>query len=252
MDVNLNKFLAFSCVFLMFSSSGNTSQISLFVSGGPEFSTLKNNRSVEINEVITNSYYTKTQTNTRGFWAIGANHTFENPSYPSYQLSLGLAGYFFQLGSVQGTEYPFINDGFFDTLHYSFHAKSASLMVEAKAIYSQYALKPYALVGIGPSWNKLYAYHEKPSDFSKSAAPALVFSNHTKQTFSYELGTGLQYLLWDDQQRHIQYHAAAGYQYFNLGQGDLGRSLAQTSSDRIKIKNLYTQGILFTLAASFG
>ncbi|USQ15326.1 hypothetical protein J2N86_15305 (plasmid) [Legionella lytica] len=252
MEVSLNKLLVSSCIFLMFSNPGNTNQISFFVSGGPNFSTLENNRLVEINEVITNAYHTKTQTSARGFWAIGASHTFENSTVPSYQLSLGLAGYFFQLGPVKGIEYPFINAGLFDTLHYDFRAKSNSLMVEAKALYTRYAIKPYALVGIGPSWNKLSAYHEKPSDPSLSASPALPFSDHTKQTFSYELGTGLQYLLWDDQRRHIQYHASAGYQYFNLDRGALGRSLAQTSSDRIKVKNLYTQGIIFTLAASLG
>lgn len=252
MEVNLNKILASSCIFFIFSSFGNANQISFFVSGGPDFSTLKNNPLVEINEVMINAYYTNPHTNWQGFWAIGANHTFENPSFPSYKLSLGLAGYFFQLGQVEGTEYPFINEGLFDTLHYSFQAKSTSLMVEAKAIYSQYALKPYVLVGIGPGWNKFYAYHEKPSDTSLSAAPAMLFSNHTKQTFSYELGAGIQYLLRDDQQRHVQYYASAGYQYFNLDKGTLGQSAAQKSSDRLKVKNLYTQGIIFTLAVSFG
>ncbi|MDR3504372.1 MAG: hypothetical protein P4L79_17530 [Legionella sp.] len=252
MDVSLNKLLVSSCIFLMFSSSGNTNQVSFFVSGGPNFSTLKNNRLVEINEVISNAYHTKAQTNTQGFWAVGASHTFENATCPSYQLSLGLAGYFFQLGHVKGTEYPFINAGLFDTLHYGFQAKSDSLMAEAKALYSRYALKPYALVGIGSSWNKFSTYHEKPSDPSLSASPTMPFSDHTKQTFAYELGTGLQYLLWNDQRRHIQYHASAGYQYFNLDRGALGHSLAQTSSDRIKVKNLSTQGVIFTLAASFG
>ncbi|WP_058533842.1 hypothetical protein [Legionella saoudiensis] len=252
MDVSLNKLLVSSCIMLMCSSSGNTSQINLFVSGGPNFSTLKNNRLVEINEVITNAYHTRAQTKTTGFWAVGASHTFESSAFPAYQLSLGLAGYFFQLGQVRGTEYPFINEGIFDTLNYGFHAKSDSLMVEAKTVYSRYGLKPYALLGIGPSWNKFSAYYEKPSNSSLSASPAVPFSDRTKQTFSYELGAGLQYLLWDDQQRHIQYHASAGYQYFNLDRGALGLSSAQTTSARLKVKNLYTQGVIFTLAVSFG
>ena len=92
----------------------------------------------------------------------------------------------------------------------------------------------------------------KPSDPELSASPTMPFTDHTKQTFAYEVGAGLQYLLWDDQRRHVQYHASAGYQYFNLDRGALGRSLAQTSPERLKVKNLYTQGIIFTLAASFG
>lgn len=236
----------------MFSFSGNANQISFFVSGGLNFSTLKNEPLVEINEVITNGYQTNAKTNWQGFWVIGTNHTFEKSWFSFYQLSLGVSGYFFALGQVTGTEFPFINEGLFDTLNYNFYAKSTSLMVEAKAIYSKYALKPYALIGIGPSWNRFYAYQEKPTDLFLSAAPAARFNNHTKQTFSYELGTGLEYLLWDDKQHHVQYYASAGYQYFNLDQGTLGHSAAQTSKDRLTVKNLYTQGIIFTLALSFG
>ncbi|ARB92706.1 outer membrane beta-barrel protein [Legionella longbeachae] len=252
MEVKLIKLVVPLCVFFIFPCSGDAKQISFFVSGGPHFSTLKNKPQVEVNEVITNAYQTNTKTNWQGFWGLGANHTFEKSWFSFYQFSLGIAGYFFKLGQVNGTKFPFINEGLFDTLNYNFHAKSASLMVEGKAIYSKYALKPYALVGIGPSWNRLYAYREKPSDLSLSAAPSVPFKNHTKQTFSYALGAGLGYLLWDDKQHHVQYHMTAGYQYFNLGEGALGYCLAQTSKDRLTVKNLYTQGVVFTLAVSFG
>lgn len=251
MTVNLTKVLTCSCLFLLLSSHGNTNQINVFVSGGANFSKLNNSRLLEMNEVVTNAYETKRQTHSRSFWAVGVNHTFEHPSLPYNQLSLGLAGYFFQLGTVQGTEYPFINEGLFDSLDYGFHAKSTALMVEAKALYSRYALKPYALLGIGPAWNKLYAYRETPSDPALSASPDLPFSNHSQHVFSYELGAGLQYLIKDDTQRHMQYHASAGYQYFNLDKGALGKSAVQTTSDRIRLNNLYTQGIICTLAVSF-
>ncbi|WP_298628342.1 hypothetical protein [uncultured Legionella sp.] len=252
MDVKLNKIATCSCILLIYASLGNTNQINFFIAGGPGFSTLKNTRLVEINEEMTNAYNTIPHTNRQSFWAIGAHHALEHFSLPSYQLSLGLAGYFFHLGQVKGTEYPFINEGFFDTLDYSFHAKSVSLMMEAKAVFSPYALKPYALIGIGSGWNKFYAYNEKPTDPTLSAAPAMFFNNHTQQIFSYELGAGIQYLLKDDPLRHVQYYASAGYQYFNLNKGSLGPSPAQASSDRIKVKNLYTQGIIFTLALSLG
>ncbi|KTC92227.1 hypothetical protein [Legionella cincinnatiensis] len=251
MEVKLSKLVVPLCVFI-FPSLGYANQISFFVSGGPNFSILKNKSRVEINEVITNAYQTNTKTNWQGFWAVGANHTFEKSWFSFYQLSLGIAGYFFELGQVKGTEFPFINEGFFDTLNYNFHAKSSSLMVEGKAIYSKYVLKPYVLVGIGPSWNRFYTYHEKPTEPSLSAAPAVHFNNHTKETFSYELGAGLDYLLWNDTQHQLQYHASVGYQYFNLDKGALGYSLVQTSKDRLTVKNLYTQGIVFTLAVSFG
>ncbi|KTD16375.1 hypothetical protein [Legionella jordanis] len=252
MDVSFKKFLVSAFIVLTLSNFGFANQISFFASGGPNFSNLKNNRLVAIDEVLTNAYYSQNQTNTEFFGAVGASHTFENTVFSSFKLSLGVAGYFFRLGDVKGTEYPFVNEGLFDTLRYGFHARSNSLMVEAKAIYSAFALKPYALIGVGPSWNKFYDYHEEPNDSSLSASPAMPFTDRTKQTVSYELGAGLQYLLWDDQQRQVQYHASAGYQYFNLDTATLGPSAAQTSSARLKVKNLYTQAVIFTLAVSFG
>lgn len=248
MAVRLHRFIPLLCI--LFSCSGNTNQISFFISGGPNFSTLKNNTCVNVNEVITNAYQTHTKTNWQSFGAVGVYHLFD--SLTPYKFTLGITGYLFDLGQIQGTELPFINEGIFDTLNYNFHAKSASLMVESKAMYSKYVLKPYALIGMGSSWNRFYSYHEEPTIPFLSAAPGIPFNNYSKQTFSYELGVGFEYVLWNDQQHHIQYSTSAGYQYFNLGEGELGRSLPNTFTDRLKIKNLYTQGIVCTLAVSFG
>lgn len=251
MDVTLPKGLASACIFLLFANVGNAQPITVFVAGGPNFSNLKNNSLVAINATLSNAYLARDQAQWQGFGGFGANYRFNTPNLPAYQLSLGLAGYFFQLAQVQGIEYPFINAGLFDSLNYGFHAKSASLMVEAKAVYTPHALQPYAVLGIGPAWNKLSAYHEQASNFSSSAAPAQPFSNHSQTVFSYELGAGLQYLLKEDPKHHVRYYGSAGYQYFNLDKATLGPSAAQTTADRIKIKNLYTQGVIFTLAASF-
>lgn len=252
MDVKRNKLVVSSCAFLMISGAGYATKMNFSVSGGPNFSTLKNERLVPINNVITNAYQTKEKTNWHGFWAVGINHTFEKAWFSFYQLSLGASGYFFHLGDVNGTEFPFINEGLFDTLHYKFSTKSATVMAEAKIAYSQYDLKPYVLAGIGSAWNRFYNYDERPTDPSLSAAPATGFTDHTKQTFTYELGAGLQYLLWNDKAHDVQYTTSLGYQYFNLGNGALGNSDAQTSAGRLKIKNLYTQAIVASLAVSFG
>lgn len=251
MDVTLSKGLAAVYILLLGANVGNAKPISVFVAGGPNFTNLKNNSLVAINPTLSNAYLPRDQAQWHGFGGIGANYRFTPPNLPAYQLSLGLAGYFFQLDQVQGIEYPFINVGLFDSLNYGFHAKGASLMLEAKAVYTSHALQPYAVVGIGPAWNKLSAYHEQASNFTSSAAPAIPFNNHNQTVFSYELGAGLQYLLKEDLKHHVRYYGSAGYQYFNLDKATLGPSTAQTTAERIKLKNLYTQGIIFTLAASF-
>lgn len=251
MDVTLSKGLAVACIFLSCANVGNAKPISVFIAGGPNFTNLKNNNLVAINPTLSNAYLPRDQAQWHGFGGVGANYRFNTPKLPAYQLSLGLVCYFFQLDQVQGIEYPFINAGLFDSLNYGFHAKSTSLMLEAKAVYTSLALQPYAVVGIGPAWNKLSAYHEQASNFASSAAPAFPFSNQSQTVFSYELGAGLQYLLKEDPKHHVRYYGSAGYQYFNLDKATLGPSAAQTTAERLKLKNLYTQGIIFTLAASF-
>lgn len=251
MDSKPHK-LVFLGLFCLFSCLGYANQTSFFIAGGPNFSTLKNNRLVDINEFITNAYQTHMQTQPKGFWGVGVHHTLLSSRIPLAQFSLGLAGYFLDLGTVKGMELPFINEGVFDSLNYNFHVKSSSLMVEAKAAYSPHNLQPFALVGVGNSWNRFFDYHEKPTDSSLSAAPATGFQDHTQQTFAYELGAGLQYQFGRNKHNHPQYKVAAAYHYFNLGQGALGRSVAQTANKRLGIKNLYTQGIVFSFAFSFG
>lgn len=207
---------------------------------------------MQINDVVTNEYKTNKKTDWRGFWGVGIGHTFEKEWFSNYQFSLGIAGYGINLGQVQGVEYPFINDGQYDTLNYKFQAKSSTGMLESRLAYTQFNWQPIALIGIGKSWNRLSGYNEQPTDPFLSASPVSPgFNNQTKQAFAYELGVGLQRKFLDDTVHKIQYKGSVSYRYFNLGKGLLGSFPAQTSNDRLQIKNLYTQAILFSLDVSF-
>lgn len=238
-------------IFLLAAFSSHAHQLTAFIAGGPNFSTLKNEKLVQINNFVTNSYQSTVKTDWEGFIGGGLEHSFEKKWWHS-NISLGIAGYGFNLGQVQGIEYPFINAGIFDTLNYSFKVKSFALLVESRLAYQQYAWQPFIIVGIGPAWNKAQNYQEAPTNPSLSAAPVSpVFRNNTKQAFAYELGLGIQHQLWEDKINHCRYLASLGYRYFNLGESKLGTFPAQTSPARLQINNLYTQGIVFSLSASF-
>ncbi len=239
-------------IFFVFSVMGHANTLNLFISGGPNFSKLSNESLVRISSNVTNKYRTKQTMNGQDFGGIGIAHVFEKKWLQSYQFSLGVAGYFINLGDVHGTEYPFINAGSYDTLNYTFHVKSSTVLLESRFFYSQYDWQPFVLIGIGSGWNRLSGYKEVPSDPSLSAAPASSgFSNHTHQGFAYELGVGLQHQLWEDAIHKMQYKGSIGYRYFNLGDGQLGPFSAQTSNDRLQMNNLYTQGIVLALDVSF-
>lgn len=226
-------------------------KINFYISGGPTFTKLKNVNSVAINDFVVNNYITDPHTSWNELLGIGIAHTFEHVFNKPFDISLGITGYTINLGNVKGIEYPFANDGSFDTLNYKFAAQSNALMLESKLFYTHNKWKIFGLLGLGNAWNHLYDYNETPTDPSLSAASVpQVFSNNTNNAFAYEFGIGIQRQLFKDVKRNIRYAASIDYRYFNLGKGKLGSFSAQTTNERLRINNLYTQCILFSLNVS--
>lgn len=256
MDVtsNCQQTLTISAAFLwMCSLAGNANNVTVFLAGGPDFSTLKNQQLVQINPIVTNAYIPKKHTAWQGFVGGGVAHTLAQHWLPLSQWSLGVAGYFLSLGQVNGVEFPFINDGLYDSLNYKFHAKSTAAMVESRWIYEKHPWQPFVLAGLGNSWNRFSEYSEVPTDPALSAtATSLGFDDHTKSSFAYEFGLGIQHSLWQDNMHHIEGKASLGYQYFNLGKGQLGSYPVQRSTDRLRVNNIYTQAIVLSLNVAFG
>ncbi|WP_131782832.1 hypothetical protein [Legionella gresilensis] len=223
-------------------------QFNFFIAGGITAAKLSTNDLVEINSDVINKYQTKNKYQSHGFWGGGFNQTFTNSSHDT-ALSLGIASYSLALGKIWGIEYPFFNEGLFDTLNYHFHVKNKLLLIESRLAYTALVnWQPFAVVGIGKSWNHFYHYREYPTNPALSAATSTPFTNKTQQDFSYELGLGLTYSLFNDKSHHINYFTSLSYRYFNLGKGKLAQQL---SSSSLQIKNLSTQSIAVELNVSF-
>jgi opacity protein-like surface antigen len=219
----------------------------IFLMGGPAFFNLSNDSYIHINQYMLNEYKAESQSQARGLYGIGVAHTFEGLNKP-LSLSLGLSGYYLDYGTVNGTEYPFVDDGIFDSLDYKFHARSLSTMFESRFIYTQFKWQPYALAGIGVSWNRLYKYNEIPGISSDSAAASLYpFPSKTRDSFAYELGLGVQRQIFINSGNPFQYFLLLEYRYINNGKAEFDLSSVQTTSDRLQVSNLNTQAIMFSL-----
>ena len=121
-------------------------------------------------------------------------------------------------------------------------------MLESRFIYTQYMWQPFALVGVGSSWNRLYSYSETPTIPNDSAASSpYPFSNNTMSSFAYELGVGVQRQLFMKPSSALQYFLSLEYRYINNGKGELGPSAAQTTTDRLQVSHLSVQTIMATL-----
>jgi hypothetical protein len=251
---NKNHFVYQLCFSLfMLSTQVHADFFSVALLGGPNFTTLRNASYVEINPVVTNLYQSTQQQQTKGIVALSIGHTFEKKWFSSYELSYRVSGYLMNLGQVSGIEYPLINQGVFDTLNYRFQTHSGALLFEPQLTYTAYGWSPFVRVGLGVAQNKLNNYHEWPSDPASSAAAVFpMFSAHTASHFAYDLGLGIQSMLVELPKDKLRLMGAVNYQYFNLGQAQLGSFPAQTSNSRLQINHVDTQALLFQLALSFG
>jgi len=238
--------LAFS---ILSPASADTN--SIFISLGPDFSRLNNDEYVSINNMVVNEYKSNNATNSKFIWGAGIAHTFNNIYCTPISISLGLADYFIDYGHVSGIKYPLVNDGIYDSLNYKFEAKSNALMLESRFYYDYKSWQPFILVGAGNAWNKLSDYSEVPTNPSLSAAPGTVlYGSHTETSFAYELGLGIQHDLFNCVKKRVLFSGSLDYRYINTGKGRLNNFPAITTNDHLKINNLNTQALMFSITAA--
>ncbi|MDR3476422.1 MAG: hypothetical protein P4M14_00140 [Gammaproteobacteria bacterium] len=235
----------------VFSFSCYANKVDFNLSGGAAFANLSNNSSVQINDVVNNYYQSHSHHTVAPFYGLGLGHTFENIDHRPLNLSLGVSAYYTDLGSVRGTELPFVNGGNFDTLNYHFNVQSTSLLLEPRLIYTYYAWQPYLLAGVGSAWNRLANYSEAPSDPASSASPAPFYKSHVRSAFAYEVGIGIQHAIFHDEKNKIDYLLSLDYRYMNFGKGRLTNFSGMTSNGHLGVSNINMQALVFSLKTSF-
>lgn len=242
-----------TCAILLIAlaTSAQASTVNVKLSGGTNFPRLSNNTSLNLNNIVVNRYVTDKSTQTEPLVGLGASYTFKHIAQQPLNLNLGLSAYYLNLGKIKGLEHPFSNLGDFDTLQYQFNANSYSLMLEPTLVYTCYTWQPYVLAGIGLAWNRLMNYNESPSDPSLSAAPVpTAFKSQTITRFAYEVGLGVQHVIFNDARHKLQYSMALDYRYFNLGSAEFNNFPAITTGNHLKVSSLATQAIVFSLQAT--
>lgn len=239
----------FCIISLLLAVSSEARPFEAKAMGGVNVSRLSNNRSVAVSFPVTNDYLTDETTQTGPLVGLGFARGFD---LESYRITVGASGYYLNLEYVSGLELPWINSGSYDTLNYHFHTSAGMLMFESRFIYTATAWQPYATVGIGPSWNRLYGYTEKPTNPSGSAAPVPIgFANNTMPSFAYQAGVGVQHQLFQRPNNRFEYLLAAEYRYIHMGRGELGPLPTQNTSDRIEVSPINTQAFILTFTTLF-
>lgn len=248
----IKKGILLASALLFITPLCKANSIEFDISGGVHFPELTNDSTVNINDDLINSYITHAHHHNEPVFGVGASYVFDFLCPAPLSLGLGVKGYYAQFGTVEGIQHPFINVApDFDTLNYSFKSENYSVMFEPRLIYSASRWQPYILGGVGIAWNRLYGYDESPTDTTLSAAPVPeTFSNHTSSALAYEVGLGVQSVIFNSFNCKTSYILALDYRYMNFGKGQLGSFPAQTSDDRLTVHRLDTQAVMLTFKVS--
>ena len=129
-------------------------------------------------------------------------------------------------------------DSQFDNHSYQYKVRNTRVAVKGKLLLDKgYWLMPWVSASLGVGFNRAHEYSNAPLIFE--ALPNPNFVDHTKTTFTYTLGAGVQKAL------SAHWQVGVGYEFADWGKSELGRAPGQTMHTGLATNNLYTNGVLF-------
>lgn len=150
-------------------------------------------------------------------WMLGLSGGYTFPIAHKFNLALGFEADYLNFGKITGTLHPLTNiSPSFDTLNYSYKAKSYTLMADLKLQWL-YTDKLFLNVfgALGPAWNEVSNYSETVPSGSSAFPSPFPFENKTSTHFAFSIGAGVGYRIIQGATVEL------GYSYFNLGKGEL-------------------------------
>ncbi|MFC3909540.1 outer membrane protein [Legionella dresdenensis] len=128
----------------------------------------------------------------------------------------------------------------FDNHSYQYSVNARRIAVKGKLLADRnYFLTPWISGSVGVGLNRSHGYTNTPLIPEALVNPN--FSNHTKSSFSYSLGIGLQKNL------NEHWQVGAGYEFVNWGKSELGRAYDQTLNTGLSQNHFYTNGLMFNV-----
>lgn len=128
----------------------------------------------------------------------------------------------------------------FDNYSYRYKVQNARVAVKGKLLLDKgYWLMPWVSASLGVGFNRAHEFTNTPLIFQ--AVPNNNFTDHTKTTFTYTLGAGLQKSI------SMHWQAGVGYAFADWGKSALNRAAGQTLNTGLALNHLYTNGVLINL-----
>ncbi|MCX7117134.1 MAG: outer membrane beta-barrel protein [Legionellales bacterium] len=150
-------------------------------------------------------------------------------------------------GEVLATSYSAFSGNIWDdgnpiynNFTYSYQIQHTHLAAKAKMLYAiTDRILPWLSSSAGVGWNQANNFIDNPTNCNTVITP--FFTNHTQTSFTYTVGTGVQYAL------NLHWQLGVGYEFADWGKSQLGKASDQISNNHSTINHVYANGVLFNL-----
>ncbi|STX28871.1 Opacity protein and related surface antigens [Legionella beliardensis] len=208
------------------------------ISGGPIWTDSGESKTLFLTPDIVKTYAAK-KTNdvlASGEFFLGPQKNFSS----DWQAQLGLAIATAGSAKLHGVIWDDA-DPEFSNYTYRYKVRHKRVAVKGKLLKDYgYWLTPWVSGSLGVGFNRSHNFTNTP--LIPEAVPNPNFHNHTKNTFTYTVGAGLQKSITD----YLQ--AGIGYEFADWGKSELGRAYGQTVNNRLDLNHFYTHGLMFNLS----
>lgn len=207
------------------------------ISAGPVWANGGETQTFYLTEDIEKSYRAHKTSNSLASGEIFVG--IQNHIYASLLSQLGLAVGTTGNAKLQGIIWDDA-DPLFDNYSYQYKVQNTRIAVKGKLLLDQdYWVMPWVSASVGVGFNRAKSFTNTPLIFE--ALPNNNFTDHTKSTFTYTLGAGIQKAIND------HWQAGVGYEFADWGKSGLGRAAEQHLNSGLTLSHLYTNGVMFNL-----
>jgi hypothetical protein len=172
---------------------------------------------IDIDTLIGDQFTVSNHTDSSVFAGLG--YFFKAVKTDPAELSLGINAFYLPNTSVKGYV---IQENLFKNLSYTYHVRHYPIYAALESKLGE----PFAgcalnlRLGIGP--NILHVGQVEESPLNRYTVPDNIFSSHTKVTFSFTTGIGLQF-----DQPTVPFSLRMAYRFFYLGEGNFHPTSSQ-------------------------
>ncbi|MDA9271943.1 outer membrane beta-barrel protein [bacterium] len=213
----------------------------VMLSGGPAWTDAGNTQTFFLKSDVQNTYHADNKTTTlrTGELFLGYHRPLNTYLHGLWGVTIAGSGTAKPSGEIWQDA-----DSTYNNFDYSYRIYQVRLALKGKLIALQnpwtQIIQPYISGSLGVGWNTAYDYIATPK--ITEAIPAPAFRDHTRTSFSYTAGIGIQKSL------NPNWQVGIGYELADWGSSSLSNAPGQTLNSGLSLGHLYTHELQFSLS----